>query len=220
MSKFSSINQYLSLKEKNKILLNENVRIKNQLSRYNLKKDINFVKHNDYYLFNSARVINNSVFKRNNFLTLNKGSKDGIKIGQGVVIKDGIIGIVKSVSKNYSVVISILNKKTNVSIKFKKNNYVGSLKWNGYNYMKGEVRDVMNHIDISVGDTIVTSGYGTIFPKDIKIGVVSKVKNRDNSGYQKIEVNFLKDLNMIDFVYVVEAKNKLEILKLQKSFDD
>ncbi len=220
MSKFSSINQYLSLKEKNKILLNENVRIKNQLSRYNLKKDINFVKHNDYYLFNSARVINNSVFKRNNFLTLNKGSKDGIKIGQGVVIKDGIIGIVKSVSKNYSVVISILNKKTNVSIKFKKNNYVGSLKWNGYNYMKGEVKDVMNHIDISVGDTIVTSGYGTIFPKDIKIGVVSKVKNRDNSGYQKIEVNFLKDLNMIDFVYVVEAKNKLEILKLQKSFDD
>ena len=220
MSKFSSINQYLSLKEKNKILLNENVRIKNQLSRYNLKKDINFVKHNDYYLFNSARVINNSVFKRNNFLTLNKGSKDGIKIGQGVVIKDGIIGIVKSVSKNYSVVISILNKKTNVSIKFKKNNYVGSLKWNGYNYMKGEVKDVMNHIDISVGDTIVTSGYGTIFPKDIKIGFVSKVKNRDNSGYQKIEVNFLKDLNMIDFVYVVEAKNKLEILKLQKSFDD
>ena len=220
MSKFSSINQYLSLKEKNKILLNENVRIKNQLSRYNLKKDINFVKHNDYYLFNSARVINNSVFKRNNFLTLNKGSKDGIKIGQGVVIKDGIIGIVKSVSKNYSLVISVLNKKTNVSIKFKKNNYVGSLKWNGYNYMKGEVKDVMNHIDISVGDTIVTSGYGTIFPKDIKIGVVSKVKNRDNSGYQKIEVNFLKDLNMIDFVYVVEAKNKLEIIKLQKSFDD
>jgi rod shape-determining protein MreC len=86
--------------------------------------------------------------------------------------------------------------------------------------MKGEVKDVMNHIDISVGDTIVTSGYGTIFPKDIKIGVVSKVKNRDNSGYQKIEVNFLKDLNMIDFVYVVEAKNNLEILKLQKSFDD
>ena len=220
MSKFSSINQYLSLKEKNKILLSENVKIKNQLSRYNLKKDMNFAEHNDYYLFNSARVINNSVFKRNNFLTLNKGSKDGIKIGQGVVIKDGIIGIVKSVSKNYSLVISVLNKKTNVSIKFKKNNYVGSLKWNGYNYMKGEVKDVMNHIDISVGDTIVTSGYGTIFPKDIKIGVVSKVKNRDNSGYQKIEVNFLKDLNMIDFVYVVEAKNKLEILKLQKSFDD
>ena len=150
----------------------------------------------------------------------NKGSKDGIKIGQGVVINDGIVGIVKSVSQNYSLVISILNKKTNVSIKFKKNNYVGSLKWNGYNYKKGEVNDVMNHIDISVGDTIVTSGYGTIFPKDINIGVVSKIRNRDNSGYQKIEVNFLKDLNMIDFVYVVEAKNKLEIRKLEKSLDD
>ena len=160
------------------------------------------------------------MFKRNNFLTLNKGSKDGIKIGQGVVINDGIVGIVKSVSQNYSLVISILNKKTNVSIKFKKNNYVGSLKWNGYNYKKGEVKDVMNHIDISVGDTIVTSGYGTIFPKGINIGVVSKIRNRDNSGYQKIEVNFLKDLNMIDFVYVVEAKNKLEIRKLEKSLDD
>ena len=136
------------------------------------------------------------------------------------MINDGIVGIVKSVSQNYSLVISILNKKTNVSIKFKKNNYVGSLKWNGYNYKKGEVKDVMNHIDISVGDTIVTSGYGTIFPKDINIGVVSKIRNRDNSGYQKIEVNFLKDLNMIDFVYVVEAKNKLEIRKLEKSLDD
>ncbi|RPG52361.1 MAG: rod shape-determining protein MreC [Flavobacteriales bacterium TMED84] len=220
MSKISSINQYLSLKEKNKILLNENVRIKNQLSKYSLKKNINFVDYGNYYLFNSARVINNSVFKRNNFLTLNKGSKDGIKIGQGVVINDGIVGIVKGVSQNYSLVMSVLNKKTNVSIKFKKNNYVGSLKWNGYNYKKGEVKDVMNHIDILVGDTIVTSGYGTIFPKDIKVGVVSKIRNRDNSGYQKIEVNFLKDLNMIDFVYVVEAKNKLEIRKLEKSLDD
>ena len=97
---------------------------------------------------------------------------------------------------------------------------MGSLKWNGYNYKKGEVKDVMNHIDISVGDTIVTSGYGTIFPKDINIGVVSKIRNRDNSGYQKIEVKFLKDLNMIDFVYVIEAKNKLEIRKLEKSLDD
>ena len=100
MSKFSSINQYLSLKEKNKILLNENVRIKNQLSKYSFEKNINFIDYNDHYLFNSARVINNSVFKRNNFLTLNKGSKDGIKIGQGVVINDGIVGIVKSVSQN------------------------------------------------------------------------------------------------------------------------
>ena len=220
MSKFSSIKQYLSLKEKNKILLNENVRIKNQLSKYSIKKDKNIINDNNYYLFNSARVINNSVFKRNNFLTLNKGSKDGIKTGQGVVIEDGIVGIVQRVSQNYSLVISILNKKTNVSIKFKKNNYVGSLRWNGYNYKKGEVKDVMNHINISVGDTIVTSGYGTIFPKDINIGVVSKLRNRDNSGYQKIEINFLKDLNMIDFVYVVEAKNKLEIRKLEKSFDD
>ena len=95
MSKFSLITQYLSLKEKNKILLNENVRIKNQLSKYSLEKNINFVDYNDYYLFKSARVINNSVFKRNNFLTLNKGSKDGIKIGQGVIINDGIVGIVK-----------------------------------------------------------------------------------------------------------------------------
>ena len=197
MSKFSSINQYLSLKEKNKILLKENLKIKNQLSKYSFEKSINFIDYNNYYLFNSARVINNSVFKRNNFLTLNKGSKDGIKTGQGVVIEDGIVGIVQRVSQNYSLVISILNKKTNVSIKFKKNNYVGSLRWNGYNYKKGEVKDVMNHINISVGDTIVTSGYGTIFPKDINIGVVSKLRNRDNSGYQKIEINFLKDLNLL-----------------------
>ena len=80
------------------------------------------------------------MFKRNNFLTLNKGSKDGIRIGQGVIINDGIVGIVKSVSQNYSLVISILNKKTNVSIKFKKNNYVGSLKWNGYNYKKAKLK--------------------------------------------------------------------------------
>ena len=220
MSKITLLNKYFSLKEKNKVLLDENVRIKNLLSKYDLKNKKYVNVNNDYFLYNSARVINNSVFKRNNFLTINKGSRDGIKIGQGIIITDGIVGIVKNVSKNYSLAISVLNKKTNVSVKFKKNNYVGSLKWNGYNYKKGEVKDVMNHIDISVGDTIVTSGYGTIFPKDINIGVVSKIRNRDNSGYQKIEVNFLKDLNMIDFVYVVEAKNKVEIKKLEKSLDD
>ncbi len=220
LSKFNSLSQYVSLKEKNKLLSEENVRIKNLLSKFGSGDLRKITNEDNFYLFKSARVINNSVFKRNNFLTLDKGSKDSIKVGQGVIINDGIVGIVKSVSKNYSLVISILHKKTNVSIKFKKNNYVGSLSWDGFNYMQGEVKDVMNHIEISIGDTIVTSGYGTIFPRDINVGVVSKIKNRDNSGYQKIKIRFLKDLNTVDYVYIVEAKNKLEINKIERSLYD
>ena len=85
LSKFNSLSQYVSLKEKNKLLSEENVRIKNLLSKFgsgNLRKITN---EDNFYLFKSARVINNSVFKRNNFLTLDKGSKDSIKVGQGVI---------------------------------------------------------------------------------------------------------------------------------------
>lgn len=212
-SKINLVKNYFTLAEKNQILIKENEKLTNQIYRY--KKDnkliVTEVKNN--YVYTSAKVLKNSVFKRNNFIIIDKGYEDNIKVGQGIVVQNGIVGIVKSMSKKYSLAISVLNKKTNISVKFKKNNYVGTLKWNGFNYLKAEVVDVMNHINVQIGDTLVTSGHGTIFPKDINIGVVSKVKNKDQ-GYQKIEIKFIKDLNRINNVYVVEFENKNEIDKL------
>lgn len=132
-----------------------------------------------------AEVINNSVTKTNNYITLDKGSEDGITEEMGVINQDGIVGIVNQVSKHYSVVISLLNNKLRISCKVKGDDAIGSLTWRGESPDYATLEELPRHATFQVGDTIVTSGYSAIFPEGIQIGTIAEIK----SG--------IKDLNTV-----------------------
>ena len=205
---YSNINEYLYLREENKYLKKENSKLHTILS----KEKQNENRH--MYNFIPARIINNSIYKKDNFIVINKGNLDGVNNGMGIITDNGIIGIINSTSNNYSRAISILNSKSSISVKHAKSDQNGSLKWNNNNYMEAEINDIPNHAKISIGDTIQTNGYSSIFPEDINIGTIISYKKGTENGLYNIKVRFLNDMNSVKNVYIINSLYKNEIEEL------
>ena len=179
----NNIAQYLSLRRVNKELAENNAVLLNHSFKSFTKIDtatylIRDTLYKQQYKYTAARVINNSINRRNNYLTLNKGKNDGIDRDMAVITKNGVVGIVKNVSWHFASVISILNSKSKISAKIKKNNYVGSIMWEGMNYQMGVLSDIPSHAKITKGDTVITSGYSNIFPEGIPIGTIVYLQKR------------------------------------------
>ena len=208
-----SVDEYFNLKKINNELLIENKKL--------LKREIN---KNENKLFNKsnipfdvfqAKVIKNSIKSSRNYLIVNKGTKDSISREMGVISSKGIIGIIYKVSKNYSSVISILNRDLQINAKFKKNNAFGSLNWNGVNPNKIQLNDIPVINDVSIGDSIVTGGMSTYFPEGIMIGRVSDYNIIYGTGYYKIDVELNNIVGNLINVYVLKNKYQKEINSLE-----
>ena len=216
-----NVSQYFSLTISNKELAETNAKLMNLSVKSFTKIDTStFLIHDSIYKqqyqYVSAKVINNSVNKRNNYLTLNKGKKDGIEKDMAVITSSGVIGIVKSVSYHYASVISIINSKSKISAKIKKNNYVGSVMWEGMNYRQGVLKDIPSHAKILKGDTIITSGYSNIFPEGILIGTILYYKKDKGENFYTIYIRFTNDLDELHYVYIIKNIQKTEQDKLEQ----
>ena len=151
-----------NLSEENTALKNEIILLKNELATLepHQKDSVHFrIPPEMEYEFISAKVINNSTNKLQNYITLNKGLRDGIKVDMGVVSDEGVVGIVKVVSTKYAVVIPVLNEKIKINCKFKKSNYSGPLQWSGEDYRYANLKDIARHVEFSLGDSLITSGF-------------------------------------------------------------
>ena len=212
---FNFFSDYLNLKQTNEYLVSENAKLYSILQNEESFHDSILVK-NRMFAYQSAKVINNSINKRNNFITLNKGRKHGIQEGMGVVTHNGVIGITHSVSENYTIVISLLHRKASLGIKLLKNNHNGILKWKGFDYRTTNITNFPSHITLTEGDTIITNSHSVIFPEGINIGNIKSFK-KDEEGYYNVEVSFFEDFNQLNFVYVIYSIEGTEqkILEMQ-----
>lgn len=221
---------YFSLKKTNNQLLEENTSLRNKIEKYKqlCKKpepykqdtaiDTLIVKQDTItqYEYIHARVINNSINKQYNYLTLNKGTEAGIRSEMGVISPNGIVGIALNVTSNYSSVISVLNRKLQISAKIKKNKYYGSLSWDGKNYQEVTLNEIPYHVDIQKGDTIITSGYSAIFPEGILIGYIKDFNIKEGNFYN-ITVKLSNDMKNLTYVYVIKNTLRKEQKTLEKS---
>jgi rod shape-determining protein MreC len=215
----SNISQYFGLRKANKILANENAMLKSLSKNSYIVTDNNIIEVNDtlyrqQYEYISAMVINNSVNRRNNYLTLNKGFKQGITKDMAVIAPNGVIGIVTTTSENFSSVISILHEKSRLVAKIKKNDYPGTLIWKGNNSYYADLTDVPTHVEVEIGDTIVTGSYSNLFPEGILIGTVAEVSNKKGEDFLSIKVLFSIDYRCVTWVYVVKNLMKEELENL------
>ena len=197
MDKASGVKDYIDLKEVNDSLVEHNARllenleaVQNRLNEFMLYDvceeelaELTFTMNplrdtaNVFdYKFIGARVVNGTTHKANNYITINKGLKQGIKKEMGVVGRNGIVGVVKDVSENFSTIISILHKGLQISAKLENTDTKGSLRWDGINPQYAILDYIPKHSSIANGDRIVTSGYSAFFPANIKIG---RVENFD-----------------------------------------
>ena len=222
--------EYFNLRDKNEQLSSENAKLLNRIlfleGKLELKESkisdtatidtTNIVPEKNYHYF-SAKVINNSTNKLRNFITLNKGYKDGVREDMGVVSDQGVVGVVSNVSEHFSVVISILNPKAKVSCKFKKNNYEGSLVWDGIDYRYAKLEDISEHVQIKKGDTIITTGFSSIFPENIPVGVVKRFKKHPENSYYDIDVKLFTNFKVLSHVKVIDYYYKKEQANLEES---
>lgn len=210
--KVNSVTKYFSLSDKNQKLKNENNKLLNKLAKYEFSLKQGAIKiYEEQFSYSSAEIIKNSIFSQNNFLTLDKGSNDGIKPDMAVVSSDGVVGITAKVSSNFTTVISLLNKRLGISGKLKRTDYFGSVTWNGEDYRFVTLSEIPNYIDINRGDTVVTSGYSFIFPPDIIIGFVEKITDVKENNFFKIKVRLNPDFKSLKYVYVIDNKNIKEL---------
>jgi rod shape-determining protein MreC len=169
---------------------------------------------NESYRFYTSNIIKNSYSSSNNILALNKGRNDSVKQDFGVISSKGIIGIIDKTSNNYSTVISVLNMTSRISAQLKKTNHFGTLTWNGKAPEFNQLIDIPKIAPVAKGDTIITSGRSSIFPKGIPIGVIEDFKLDRAENYYEINVRLFNDMTSVEHVYIIENTNKEEIKNL------
>ncbi len=222
---FNFIKKYFSLKEENENLARENTKFRNSFdkafrSNVPAKEQISNKNYLQHYFFVPASVINVSINRKQNYLTLNKGKSHGIKSDMAVVSPLGVVGLVKNVSENFCTVISILNTKIGISAKIKKSNFYGSVMWNGGDYQTVQLEGIPNHAEVSAGDTIVTSGYSLVFPEGEPIGIVANVQQEDGDNFYNIDVKLNVDYKSLLNVYVIQNLLKDEQFVLEKNSEN
>ncbi|TSE09764.1 MULTISPECIES: rod shape-determining protein MreC [Aquimarina] len=214
-----SITNYFGLKQENKRLLEENEWLHNQLSALGVdsivKREIDTISFDKPYTYTKARVIKNDYSKIDNYILIDKGEKDSIFPDMGIITDKGIIGIVENTSKNYSRVISILNSNSRINAGLKKSNQYGSLTWNGKDPNIVQLETIPRQAIFKEGDTIITHGRSTIFPKGIGIGTISNYKLNQNKSYYLIDVKLFNDMSNIGFVYAIKSRDIEEIKSLE-----
>ena len=206
-----TVSKYLNLELQNQLLLEENKNLKRILFNSETPtKSFDSINSIGFEVM-TASVIKNSYSKTNNFITINKGSKHGIGIDNGVISSNGVVGIIDKTTTNYSRLISILNTNFLLNAKFKNSNYFGVLSWNGKNINKVQLKDIPKQAKIKIGDTIVTGGNSLIFPKGILIGYIQSFKLDNSENYLELEVNLSTDMTNIENLYIINNNNATEI---------
>jgi rod shape-determining protein MreC len=222
--KLTNFTDYIKLKDINERLAQENAFLRSQQIKSFVSPVSNFVEIQDtnnvlQYKYLEAKVVNNTLTRRNNYLILNKGLRDGIQPGMGVVnLKNGVVGVVKSVSQNYCSVNSVLHKTLEVSSKLKKSDAYGILSWkNDDSHTQISLEDIPLHVELQKGDTVVTRGSSGIFPEGFPIGVINHFEIKDGESFYKIKLDLITDFKQLSYVYVVnnQLKNEQEQLEAE-----
>lgn len=210
-----NITSYFNLRETNEELQILNARLEEEL--LGMKATLQLYQEKYYadtmiapealrpYTFVIASVINNSIHRPYNYITINKGAKDGIRPEMGVVDQNGIVGVVNIVGDSYSRLISLLNPNFRLSCKVKGNEAFGSLVWDGKDPQIALLEELPRHTVYNTGDTVVTSGYSAMFPEGIPVGIVTGSEKTIDDNFYTLRVRLLTDFSRLSTVRVISS---------------
>ena len=211
------VTSYFHLKSVNEDLMERNIYLEQQVSALReafikTTRDTTWVDEiqrsvlKDFTIL-KADVINNSINRANNYITLNRGEKDGIRSEMGVINGNGVVGIVYLTASHHSIVIPVLNSKSSISCKVKNSDYFGYLKWDGEDSRYAYLMDLPRHSVCEKGDTIVTSGFTSIFPSGIMVGTVEDITDSHDGLSYLLKVKLSTDFGKLNDVRVIARKD-------------
>ena len=217
-----AVTGYFDLQRQNEVLMERNIWLEQQLlladKRLKEMEEANTISwpaETTTTMFQSykAGVIKNSLNRADNYITLNQGSLAGIKPDMGVIGPNGVVGIVYKTSPHYSLVISLLSSKSNLSCKIAGNEYFGFLQWEGGDSRYAYLKDLPRHAEFAIGDTIVTSGFSTVFPQGMMVGVIEEANDTNDGLSFLLKIKLATDFGKLRNVHVL-AREGIEEQKL------
>lgn len=209
---------YFSLRRQNDELAAENFRLQQELRELEHQKDVaehESVEQIGNFEYIHASVVKHSTNKQHNYMIVGKGAADGVQKGAGVITSQGVIGIVEAVSRHYSYVMAFTNKDMAVSARIGRSGVIGPLSWDGISTRRALLGEIPHHSPVARGDTIYTSGYSSIFPPDVPLGLAGSSKLVGGASLE-IKVWLFEDLATVRYVTIVNNLERDEITQLEE----
>lgn len=216
------VTKHFDLSKNNENLQKENIRLREQLPQSYQRLQNGTVKINDtlfhqQYEYIPALVINSTYTKRNNYFTLNIGTKQGVKRGMGVFSDKGIVGIVHNSSAHFSVVKSVLTENINIDVMIEPIGLFGLLKWDGRDPRRGSITGISNDQKIKKWSKVVTRGGSGIFPRGLMVGRIEKLNPVEGKPLWDVVVRYSEDYRSLQRVYVIKNLMREEQQKLESA---
>ncbi len=213
---------YLKLKQINEDLVAQNKALMTELYGKDGAKNPEFRRVHDtigggqIYTFVDGDIVYNSINRRDNYFTINRGKRDGVLPKMGVSSPRGIAGIVVNSTNDYALVQSVLSvNKIRINAALKKSGYFGTLTWNGDNSRVMHLSDIPKYVPLKVGDTVITDGKSAIFPKGLTVGTIAGYTVDSKTGFWDISVELSEKMGALSKVYVIKNLKKAEVQKIQ-----
>lgn len=227
---YSEVEAFFGLTKLNEQLTQRNLYLEKQVSQMaeqltDLTRDSAYLHQNQLQLLSEyklipAKVVTNSLHKRNNLITLDKGRADGVHEDMGVACGNGVVGIVYMASEHYSIVIPVINTESNISVTIKDKGYFGHVTWNGGASDMAFVDDIPRHAKFRLGTDIVTSGFSSIFPAGIKVGKILHVFNSTDGLSYRIQIKLSTDFSRLRDVCIIDDSKMQERMQLMRAAKD
>jgi rod shape-determining protein MreC len=227
-SRYSNVQYYFHLKETNEQLAAKNEQLANaQKSNFQSPDTssqviidttrIDTLGGERRYLWLGARVVNNSVALQNNYITIHRGEKQGVRKDMGVISPSGIVGMVVNTSENFSVVMTMLNRQSSISAKLKKGGEIGKVQWDGRSPEQVTMMNIPKSAQVVKGDSVVTSGYSLSFPPGVLIGTITDIVQDKTSNFLTLQIKPATNFYSVEYVMVVDNLQQDEQKKLEEA---
>jgi rod shape-determining protein MreC len=229
--KYNSVEYYFKLKKTNEQLVKENVHLRNLLRQNYEGADttrklvIDSVRVDSLlsiqrFKYYDAKVVSSFVSSQNNYLTIHRGTNQGIPKNAewGVVGSNGIVGRIVSVGNNFSVVMSVLHRQFKVQSMLKNGQERGSVSWDGESPMYLTMGNIPKNAKVAKGDTVVTSSVSDIFPEGLMVGTVAEVMDEKSSNFYTLKLKTATNFFNVQYVYIIEDLQKEERQQLEEPY--
>lgn len=221
------VTSYFGLAEKNRALVEQNALLQERILALesmstqhlldSLSKDEALQRvHRTGYRITPAQVVDKSINKTDNYITLDRGTADGVEPDMGVMGVDGIVGVVYKCTEHYSLVMPLLNSKSRVSCKVYGSGDIGYLQWTGGDSRYAMLHDLPRYADVAVGDTIVTSGNSSFFPEGLMVGIVNELYPSQDGLYVALKVELATQFAKLEHAFVLGRMDADELAALQE----
>lgn len=225
-----NIIRHFSLQAENEQLVQQNIGLLNERDNAFIFKDDSLYTQVQedttkrekirLYDYSAANIVYKTTDKTHNYIIVDKGRKDGITTDMAVLSAGGVLGVVNDVTEHFASIISLLHPDSRISAKITSANQIGTVMWDGINPRYAQLYDIPQHVPVKVGDSIVTSGYSNIFPKDILVGTVADVKETGHSSFLSIKVRLATNFNNVNTVYIIRNLYTNEMEDLKSNFKE